>query len=355
MKILKTLLLSLLFTCLFCSCESTRVYVKSQSLFYDNDYLVEERGTVSEDQKEVENYVKTYYDFSDKSIITEKENSNPVVHYFVAEKEKTSKKKYDVVTFSLIETPQSKKQSNEPARVLGHKKVKYKKNSFKSLSNTIKLSKSDKELYAAVEKDLLVQLNKSGSDEEYINNSLKLRTENSTEKITVISNTNGSYIAYSFLGKPFVIIGASAWNVLRCFGYAVLNFMGGYAFFDGYSDTLWMMPSYSDSKMKADIAKEANRIKYYPEYHIPFTNNHIIIDRYNRDIEVKKIIGENAEDITAVEHFEYDNTMSVTLSAKTDAASTAAIAGVAGTVITIPVSGTSWVMGFVAAVANSVN
>lgn len=349
------------------SCQSTRVYVKSQSLFYDNDTIVEERssvtrydykdknGTVSEKQKEVEAYTKTYYDFSDNYIITEKDNSKKLVHYFLAEREITSRKGKDTVTFYLIETEVSQKQKSGTTKVLGQKKVNYSKGVFKDFSSTIEFTKAEEELYKTVSEKFLQQLNKSGEEEGTLDNSLRLRTENSTEKITVVSNTNGSYIAYSFLGKPFVIAGASVWNVLKCFGYAVINFMGGYAFFDGYSDDFWLMPSYSASKAKADAAKEANSIKYYPEYHIPFTNNHITVDKYNRDVEVKKILGEDAENITAVEHYEYDNTMSVTLSAETDAVSTAAVAGVVGTVITIPVSGASWIMGFVAAAANSFN
>ena len=68
---------ALLFFILFTSCESTRVYVKSQSLFYDDDKLVEESGNVKridykdksakeiKKQKNVEDYTKYYYDFSD--------------------------------------------------------------------------------------------------------------------------------------------------------------------------------------------------------------------------------------------------------------------------------------------------
>ena len=165
------------------------------------------------------------------------------------------------------------------------------------------------------------------------------------------SKTNGKYVAYTFLGKPFVLIGASAWNVIKCGGYAIINFFGGWSFVHGSSDPFWLMPSYSESKNTAAAAKEANRIKYYPEYHIPLTNNHISVDKYNRKVEVEMLFAEGSEQITAVEHHEYDNTMSVSLSAKTDAVSTAATAGLVGTVITIPVSGASWVFGAIAGFA----
>ena len=80
MKLFRTLPFLLALIVFLSSCQSTRVYVKSQSLFYDNDTIVEERssvtrydykdknGTVSEKQKEVEDYTKTYHDFSDNYI-----------------------------------------------------------------------------------------------------------------------------------------------------------------------------------------------------------------------------------------------------------------------------------------------
>ncbi len=174
---------------------------------------------------------------------------------------------------------------------------------------------------------------------------IKKRTENVTERVTVISTSNTNYILYSFLGKPLVIAGATVWNILKCAGYALINFGGGYNLTTGKGDSLWKLPSFKDSQEKAAIAREENRIKYYPEYHIPFTDNKIIVDKYDKNIEVEKLVGEDAEQITAVEHQEYDNSMSVSLSAKADAASTAATANLVGTVVTIPVSVVTWVAG----------
>ena len=83
--------------------------------------------TVSEKQKEVEAYTKTYYDFSDNYIITEKDNSKTTVHFFLAEREMTSRKKKDLVTFYLMETEVSQKQKSVTTKVLGQKKVNYSK------------------------------------------------------------------------------------------------------------------------------------------------------------------------------------------------------------------------------------
>lgn len=57
------------------------------------------------------------------------------------------------------------------------------------------------------------------------------------------------------------------------------------------------------------------------------------------------------EEIVPVESYEVDNSLSVKRSAAADAASTAAITGLIGTVITIPISAISWVGGIVAGVA----
>ena len=205
-------------------------------------------------------------------------------------------------------------------------------------------SGQDLELFEKVSQLVISQVQKDLNENED-DKSIKKRTENVTERVTVISTSNTNYILYSFLGKPLVIAGATAWNILTCAGYALINFGGGYNLTTGKGDSLWKLPSFKDSQEKAAIAREENRIKYYPEYHIPFTDNKIIVDKYDKNIEVEKLMGEDAEQITAVEHQEYDNSMSVSLSAKADAASTAATANLVGTVVTIPVSVVTWVAG----------
>ena len=58
------------------------------------------------------------------------------------------------------------------------------------------------------------------------NSATKTRSEICVEKVTVHSTVDSGYLAYSFLGKPFVILGATTWNILKCFGYAFINFGG---------------------------------------------------------------------------------------------------------------------------------
>ena len=177
----------------------------------------------------------------------------------------------------------------------------------------------------------------------------KKRSEICVEKVTVHSTLNSGYVAYSFLGKPFVILGATTWNILKCFGYAFMNFGGGYNLATGnYSsnnDSVWMLPSYKKSKEKASVAKEINRIKHYPEYHKAFTNNHIEVDTYNQMSGAESSSISDSEKIYAIQHSEFDNTMSVSLSSKSDAASTAATANIIGTAVTIPISVVTWVGG----------
>lgn len=204
--------------------------------------------------------------------------------------------------------------------------------------------------YRDVNKKRKIQQNVKTLDETIEESSAtKTRSEICVEKVTVHSTVDSGYVAYSFLGKPFVILGATTWNILKCFGYAFINFGGGYNFATGnYSsnnDSAWMLPSYKKSKEKASVAKEINRIKHYPEYHKAFTNNHIEVDTYNQMAGTESSILSDSEKIYAVQHSEFDNTMSVSLSSKADAASTTAAANIIGTAVTIPVSLITWTGG----------
>ena len=191
------------------------------------------------------------------------------------------------------------------------------------------------------------------------NSATKTRSEICVEKVTVHSTVDSGYLAYSFLGKPFVILGVTTWNILKCFGYAFINFGGGYNFVTGnYSsnnDSAWMLPSYKKSKEKAAAAKEANRIKHYPEYHKAFTNNHIEVDTYNQIAGAESSRLSDSEKIYAIQHSEFDNTMSVSLSSKADAASTATTANIIGTAVTIPISAITWVGGAAIGICGSIS
>ena len=174
-----------------------------------------------------------------------------------------------------------------------------------------------------------------------------LNTCSVTKATTALGN-----VFYQIAGKPFVILGVASWNIIKCFGYAVWNFGSGYNLINGkYTGGLWTFPNYEKTKARAEVAKEENRIQYYPQYHLPFTNNPIYVEKYDRDISVTMLEDGKIEEIVPVESYEVDNSLSVKRSAAADAASTAAITGLIGTVITIPISAISWVGGIVAGVA----
>lgn len=350
---------------LFCSCETTKVYIKTSQQLYEDDFLVEETSTLvrfdykEEDGKTVEektemgSFSKHYYDIPDNYIYIS--NDSPtIIHRINVEKEKdlSSAENDEKVVFSLIKEEIDVEADIEKTRLLGKRTMSIKNGEIvmsSSDSNQVQFTGStfsgqDLELFEKVSQLVISQVQKDLNENED-DKSIRKRTENVTERVTVISTSNTNYILYSFLGKPLVIAGATAWNVLKCAGYALINFGGGYNLTTGKGDSLWKLPSFKDSQEKAAIAREENRIKYYPEYHIPFTDNKIIVDKYDKNIEVEKLVGEDAEQITAVEHQEYDNSMSVSLSAKADAASTAATANLVGTVVTIPVSVVTWVAG----------
>lgn len=171
---------------------------------------------------------------------------------------------------------------------------------------------------------------------------------------TVNSKTNGSYVAYSFLGKPFVILGSSLWNLLKCTGYAFYNFAGGYSTVTN-GQFFWKMPDTKKAREKAAVARKNNGIAHYPEYHKPFTNNTMEVYTYKQKTDnVFSELTDNQVKIYDETHTHYDNTISVSRSAQADANSTAAVIGVAGTALTIPISGTTFVLGAAAGVAGNI-
>ena len=220
-------------------------------------------------------------------------------------------------------------------------------NAFKKIISVIKRENAAKSFKNSLKEE------KNDGGEEISSGNFKSVTN--VERVTVKSTPNKNFIVYSIIGKPFVIAGSSVWNLVKCAGYALINFGGGYNMASGKSSfnsdaKVWFLPSASKAKEKAREAKAANGISYYPEYHLPFTDNHITVEKFDRDINVKTTADGMAETITPIETFEYDNTISVSRSAKADAASTAATADLIGTVVTIPVSVGTWVTGFAAGI-----
>ena len=184
--------------------------------------------------------------------------------------------------------------------------------------------------------------NKNVSTEEKFRS---MQSLSSTEKISVASSLNTPYMLYSFVGKPFVVLGSSGLSLVKCLGYACVNFIGGYSAATG-GDVFWMMPDTKKAKEKAAYARENNGISYYPEYHKAFTNNHIEVTSYNQDTSNKfSQLTDNEAKVSNEEHLSYDNSLSVERSISADANATASVVGWVGTAITVPVSAITWVGG----------
>ena len=363
MKLFNRIILPLVFAAIFCSCQSTRVYIKEHEEFYQDDILIEDKASVTkydykdadcqkfQKKKVMSEEISHTYNVSDTYNVVSTEKDKEIVHAFLVDSKKTEKSKKENFNFKLVEAErQNEKLTN--INVIGTREAKFKKGKF-SKKKGRKFKKPDEALFKNVVANLENQIkNKDSDDDISEQTSQNITRKNYSERIQINSKPNGSYIFYTIAGKPFVIIGAATWNVVRCAGYSVINFLGGYAAVTSNGNAVyWKLPSYSKSKDKAYLAKEANKIKYYPEYHLPFTNNHIIVDKYEKNINVENLTAEGREQIEVAEHMEYDNTMSVKRSSKADAASTAATGGLIGTVVTIPVSVTSWVGGAVFGIA----
>ena len=170
----------------------------------------------------------------------------------------------------------------------------------------------------------------------------RLRDYSSSEKVTVKSKLNVGYTLYSIFGKPFVIVGATVYNLTKCAAFATVNFIGGYlSVTQSDAGLVWMMPDVKKAKQNAAEARANNGIKYYPEYHKAFTNNHISVENITSGIDQEGNV------VKTSQTYSYDNSISVKRSISADANATASVIGVAGTALTIPVSAVTWVGGAV--------
>ena len=194
--------------------------------------------------------------------------------------------------------------------------------------------------------------NKAQSDETEDSGKIDNITE--VEQVTVNSTPNTPYIVYSFLGKPFVTVGATAWNLVKCSGYALINFVGGYSTITE-GKFMWVMPDTKKAKEKAALARKNNGISHYPEYHKAFTNNTIEVYRYKQNSENQfSKLEENEVKVYDVVRESFDNSISVSRSAAADANSTAAVIGLVGTGVTVPVSVITWGGGAAAGIYMSI-
>ncbi len=362
------LLLTILLTPLFfASCVTTSVYVETNDKLYEDEVLIQEQSSLTKNKHLKSQTTVTYHDLSNAGyLITSTSRTATKAHSFMATVTRKYGSTYSDVEYTLIETTLNRTTNKFTTTALGTKTARIDSNgNFVSSSDgnaTVMFkgstfSSDDEDLFKQVASLTSVALgSKSGlayASEISEGNGKSYYIEEKVEEITVESEPNTEYIVYSFLGKPFVILGTGVWNILKCAGYAIINAGAGYNMTLGSERAdlpIWMMPSMSTAREKFEEAKEANEIPYYPEYHIPFTNNRITVVTTEQHSNEAFITKKNAVVVSRVSR-DYTNTMSVQRSAQADAAYTAGVAGLIGTGVTIPVAGLSWVAGFAAGIA----
>ncbi len=312
-KLLKNIVIFFnLFPLLFISCVSTKVYeTRTARVFQDDVLIVEEVNTLKNGKKKsFDSTIYRYVDFDDED--------GDAIHAVLERKIKNKSEKTSISIYEnkeLIETKEFKSKKGKIKR--------FKKNS---------------------ENEQLMKLAYDAMNEEKIQDKGKWISKVTTERVSVESTPNMKFVAYSFLGKPFVILGSSVWNLVKCVGYGCINFFGGYTTVTD-RNFLWVTPDIAGSKKKYQEQRVKNTI-VYPEYHVPFTDNKIAVKKMNT--EVSNIFKENnTVKVLSEEEFVYDNTLSVKKSASADAALTASVVGVVGSVVSVPISGVTWLGGAV--------
>ena len=170
-----------------------------------------------------------------------------------------------------------------------------------------------------------------------------LTVETHTTKITVISETDYKFIAYSFFVKPFIIAGASAVSFGKCLFYASTVFIfSSIDYFPEWWEGLTF--NYKEEKEKMIDARAENEIQFYPEFHKAFTKNHIIVEKTVSKTSAYKTKNEKTV-VVSYERYEYDNSIYVSREIKKDFYSTIYVVKHIGNVITIPVVIVSCVAG----------
>lgn len=91
-------------------------------------------------------------------------------------------------------------------------------------------------------------------------------------------------------------------------------------------------------------ARAENEIQFYPEFHKPFTKNHIIVEKTVSKTSAYKTKNERTV-VVSYEKYEYDNSIYVSREIKKDFYSTIYVVKHIGNVITIPVVIVSCVAG----------
>lgn len=319
--IITKFLFTILILLCFISCASTEIYSYSDDKFYEDGELISSIHSVTKDGKLLEKERDVYQKF-----------------------------KIDEDYLASVKFHEDMKKKNGDATVLIYKNGYFnaecdftEKNGVFKPARELNTTKTDRAIKEAVKflknEDIEKQMKKTRGS---------LYRETTSGKITVESETDGAYMAYSFLGKPFVILGSTTWSLLKCVGYSFVNFMGGVNLGMG-GNNYWMMPSVKDAVEKKKRAQEKNKI-VYPEFHKPFTKNHMTVEIITTKTE--NLFTENEKSVvTSSDVRYYDNTIKVSNSAAADAAATASVVNVIGNAVTIPVSGVSWFCGLLCGAA----
>ncbi len=371
---------------IFVSCVSTRVYVRTNDEVYEDEVLISKTYKETLEGKEKQAQKTFYHDLSNAGFIvtdskesfsskgnTEKAVVKKTAHSFTAERSSDSKSSLDTIVFSLIETVSTytfiddggefSSSISYTTNCIGKKSCKIDKTgkivSGEGTSSGFTgdtFSAQDEELFLSVLSLSMDSIAGKTSDKIVEAAGKSYKTSEKIEEISVESYPNGEYIFYSIAGKPFVILGSSLWNLIKCLGYAFYNFSGGYSLLSGTLPegmSPWKMPSIKTAQQKFSQAKEANKIKYYPEYHLPFTNNTIKVQTVEQESLAAFITAENVEvKRTTIDVLK--NTLSVQKSVSSDATYTAGVVGVIGTAVTIPVSVVTWIGGAGVAVLSKI-
>ncbi len=175
-----------------------------------------------------------------------------------------------------------------------------------------------------------------------------------TEQVQVDSRLNKKYLAYSFLGKPFVVLGASTCSLVKCTGFALWNFVnaatfGLYATIKNDSKDIsefFTLPNFNKNKERLAEARRKNAIEY-PEFHKAFTDSHLTVT--TTQSEITNVFSDDQKQVRVIakDTASYDNTLSVKNTVITDVYATTAVVDYIGTAITIPIAVASYPIGFV--------
>ena len=161
-----------------------------------------------------------------------------------------------------------------------------------------------------------------------------LTVKTDSTRITVISEPDYKFIAYSFFLKPIIIAGSASVSLGKC---TIISTALFFCAIIGYLPD-WFTPLFDLREEKEALieARLENKIEFYPEFHKPFTKNHIIMEKTLSETSAYKT-NEEESIVLSYEKNEYDNSIYVSREIKKDYCSTVCVVKFIGAVITIPI------------------